>query len=325
MTDRAIRLHAYGPPENLRWEEVTVGEPGRGEVLIRQGAIGLNYVDVYQRTGLYALPNLPAIIGQEGAGTVEKVGAGVTDFQPGDRIAYAGGGAGAYAERRLFPATRAVKLPDHVTFETAAAMMLKGMTAQMLLRRTRPIKSGETVLIHAAAGGVGLILCQWAKHLGARIIGTVGSKTKAELAKQNGCDFPIVYTEGDWVSEVKKITHEKGVPVAYDSVGKATLAGSLECLCPRGMLVSFGQASGAAPPVELSKLAARSLFLTRPSLTHYIETREELLAGAGELFDVMASGAVKSMIDQEFALSEASAAHQALEQRQTTGSTILLP
>ncbi len=263
--------------------------------------------------------------GREGAGVVEKIGAGVTDFQPGDRVAYAGGQSGAYAERRVLSAIRAVKLPDSITDQTAAAMMLKGLTAHMLLRSIRPIKAGETILVHAAAGGVGLILCQWAKSIGARVIGTVGSKAKAELARQNGCDHPILYTEGDWVSEVMKITHDKGVAVAYDSVGKATIAGSLECLAFRGMLANFGQASGPVPPLDVSKLAARSLFFTRPRVNDYTSNREELLAASRELFAALASGIIKSVIDQEFALSEASAAHKALEQRQTTGSTILLP
>jgi NADPH2:quinone reductase len=321
----AIRIHHTGGPEALRWEEVEVGDPGPGEVRLRHTAVGLNYIDTYHRTGLYPLP-LPTVLGLEAAGEVTAVGPGVDDLQPGQRVAYASPPAGAYAEERLMPADRLVPLPDDIDDRTAAAMMLQGMTAQYLLRQTYPVRAGETVLIHAAAGGVGLIACQWASHLGATVIGTVGSQAKAELAKAHGCHHPILYQEEDFVARVEAITDGAGVPVVYDSVGRATFMGSLDCLRPRGMMVSFGQSSGTIAPLDVGVLSAKgSLFLTRPTLMHYTATREALLAAAADLFAVVASGAVRVEVRQTFPLAEAAAAHRALEARETTGSTVLLP
>jgi NADPH2:quinone reductase len=324
MTTHAIRLHAYGPPENLKWEEIPVGQPGHGEVMLKQTAIGLNYIDVYQRSGVYQLPSLPATLGQEASGEVLTVGAGVTDLQPGDRVAYAGGQAGAYAEKRVMPADRLIKLPHNISNATAAAMLLKGMTARYLLRMTHKLEAGDTILLHAAAGGTGLIICQWAHHLGAKVIGTVSSKAKADLVREYGCTHPIIYTEGDWVNEVKKITHGRGVPVVYDGVGKNTFAGSLECLAPRGMLVSFGQSSGPIPPIETAKLAEKSLFLTRPRLGDYIASRTDLMACANDVLGLLAAGALKPVIDAQYHLMEAATAHKALESRQTSGASLLV-
>ncbi len=322
---KAIRIHQPGGPEEMVWEEVAVGDPGPGEARVRHTAVGLNFIDVYHRTGLYPLPALPATIGMEAAGVVEAVGDGVDDLAAGDRIAYAGP-PGAYSETRLMPAKRLVKLPDGIDDRQAAAMMLKGMTAGYLLRRTHPVAAGETILFHAAAGGVGTIACQWAKHLGATVIGTVGTREKAELAAAHGCDHPIVTSETDFVARVKEITGGGGVPVVYDSVGKDTFAGSLDCLSPRGLLALFGQSSGPVPPFDLGQLAAKgSLYVTRPTLLTYAASRDDLLATANALFEVVRSGAVRIEVNQTYALADAAQAHRDLEARKTTGSTVLLP
>lgn len=322
----AIRIHEHGGPEAMKWEEVPTPSPGPGEALVRHAAVGLNYIDVYFRTGLYKPPSLPCVIGMEGAGTVEAVGDGVTVVAPGDRVAYATAPIGAYAEARTIKADRLVKLPDDIGFDVAAAMMLQGMTVEYLLRRTFAVKSGQTILVHAAAGGVGLIMCQWAKHLGATVIGTVGSDEKAELARAHGCDHPIVYTREDFQARVKEITAGKMLPVVYDSVGRETFMKSLDCLAPLGMMVVFGNASGAVPPFDVGLLAAKgSLFLTRPTLATYTAKREDLVASANALFDVVRKGAVKIEVNQRFPLKDAAEAHRALEARRTTGSTVLLP
>ncbi len=322
----AIRIHQFGGPEVLQWEEVAVGSPGPGEVKLRQTAVGLNYIDVYHRTGLYPLPGLPATPGMEGAGIVEAVGAGVREVAVGDRVAYAGLPPGAYSEERLIPAHRLVRLPDDITDQQAAGMMLQGMTVQYLLRSTFHIKKGDTILFHAAAGGVGLIACQWAKHLGATVIGTVGSPEKAVLAKAHGCDYPLLYREEDWVARVMEITEGEGVPVVYDSVGLDTFLKSFDCLRPLGLMVSFGQASGPIGTFDPGLLAAKgSLFLTRPTLMTYTAQRNDLLASASELFDVVRAGAVKIEVQQTYPLREAAQAHRELEARKTTGSTVLLP
>jgi NADPH:quinone reductase len=318
----AIRVHETGGPEVLRWEEVQVGEPGEGQVRIRQEAAGLNFIDVYHRTGLYR-QELPFPPGVEGAGIVDAVGPGVTGLKVGDRVAYAGP-VGGYAEVRLIAADRLVKLPDVISSEQAAAMMLQGLTAHMLVRQVHPVQSGETILVHAAAGGVGLILCQWAKALGATVIGTVGSDEKAELARAHGCDHPIVYTRQDFVAEVERITGGAKVPVVYDGVGRDTFMKSLDCLARRGMMVSFGNASGPVDPFPATLLAQKgSLFLTRPTLYDYVIKREELEQSAAELFDVVVSGKVKIEVKQRFALRDAAEAHRALEARETSGSTVL--
>ena len=323
---KAIRIHEYGGPEVLRWEEVEVGETGPGQLRVRQAAVGLNYIDVYHRTGLYPLPSLPWTLGMEGAGQVEAVGEGVAEFKVGDRVAYASPPVGAYAEVRLISADRVVALPDAIDDRTAAAMMLQGMTAHYLLRRTYRVQAGDTILLHAAAGGVGLIASQWARHLGATVIGTVGSDEKAELARAHGCQHVIVYSRENFVERVREITGGQGVAVVYDSVGQATFMGSLDCLRPLGMMVSFGNASGAVPPFEPGILAAKgSLFLTRPSLMHYTAKRADLLASAAELFDVVAGGAVRIEVRQTYPLAETAQAHRDLEARRTTGSTVLLP
>ena len=321
----AIRIHATGGPEVMRWEEVSVGETAPNEARVRHAAVGLNFIDVYFRSGRYPL-QLPSGLGLEGAGVVEAVGSAVTDVQVGDRVAYAGGPPGAYAEVRNIPADRLVTLPDSIDFKTAAAMMLQGMTAQYLLRRTYRVQAGDTILIQAAAGGVGLIVCQWAKALGATVIGTVSSDAKAALAKAHGCDHPIIYTREDFVARVKEITGGEGVPVVYDSVGADTFAKSLDCLRPLGMMVTFGQSAGPVAPVDTQELSKRgSLFLTRPTLFTYIAKRSDLLATAQELFDVVTSGKVKIEVNQTYALKDAAQAHIDLESRRTTGSTILLP
>jgi NADPH:quinone reductase len=318
----AIRVHEVGGPEVLKWEEVELGEPGPGQVRLRQEAAGLNFIDVYHRTGLYPQP-LPFTPGVEGAGIVEAVAPDVTDLKAGDRVAYAGP-VGGYAEVRLIDADRLVKLPDAIPSGQAAAAMLQGMTVHMLLRRVYPVKAGDTILIHAAAGGVGLIACQWAKALGATVVGTVGSDEKAELARAHGCDHPIVYTRDDFVAEVQRITEGKKLPVVYDSVGKETFLKSLDCLAPRGMMVSFGNASGSPDPIAPGLLAQKgSLFLTRPTLFSYIAMRPELEQAAGELFAMLASGKVKVEVKQRFALADAAEAHRALEGRKTSGSTVL--
>jgi NADPH2:quinone reductase len=322
---KAIRIHQPGGPEVLRLEDVDVGAPGEGEARIRQTAVGINYIDTYHRTGLYPLP-MPTGIGLEGAGMVEAVGPGVSDLKPGDRVAYAGGPVGAYADLRLMPADRLVKVPDGISDQQAAGMMLKGMTSEYLIRRTFPVKAGDTVLFHAAAGGVGLIACQWLKALGAHVIGTVGSDEKAALAKAHGCEFPVVYTREDFVARVKEITGGKGVPVVYDSVGKDTFARSLDCLRPRGMMVLFGAASGPVPPFDSQTLAQKgSLFLTRPTLFAYTASREDLVTSATSLFDAVGSGQVKIEVSRTYPLADAQQAHRDLESRKTTGSLLLLP
>ena len=322
---KAIRIHQPGGPEVLQLEDIEVGAPGNGQVRIRQTAIGINYIDTYHRTGAYPLP-LPTGIGLEGAGVVEAAGPGVIDLRPGDRVAYAGGPAGAYASERVMPADRLVKVPDGISDQQAAAMMLKGMTAEYLIRRTFPVKAGDTVLWHAAAGGVGLIACQWLKARGAHVIGTVGSDEKAALAKAHGCEFPVVYTREDFVARVKEITGGEGVPVVYDSVGKDTFARSLDCLRPRGMMVLFGASSGPVPPLDSQILAQKgSLFLTRPTLFTYTASREDLVLSATSLFDVVRSGQVKIEVSRTYPLAEAQQAHRDLESRKTTGSLLLLP
>jgi NADPH2:quinone reductase len=320
----AIRIHQTGGPEVLRWEAIEVPAPGVGEVLLRQTAVGLNYIDVYFRTGLYAAPTMPFIPGLEGAGVVEAVGPEVTALAVGDRVAYASAPIGAYAEARLMPADRLVKIPDSISDEQAAAMMLQGMTTQYLVRRTYKIQPGDTILVHAAAGGVGLMLCQWAKHLGATVIGTVSSDEKAALARANGCDYPVIYTREDFQARVLEITNGQKVPVVYDSVGVDTFAKSLDCLAPLGMMVLFGQASGPVPPFELGTLAAKgSLFITRPTLFSYTAKREDLVTTAQELFEVVSKGVVKIAVNQTYPLAEAAQAQRDLEARKTTGSTVL--
>ena len=318
----AIRVKRTGGPEVLDWEKAEVAEPGPGQVRIRQAAVGLNFIDVYHRTGLYPQP-LPFTPGVEGCGTVESIGDGVDTVKSGDRVAYAGP-IGGYAEERIIDADRLVKLPDDVSFEQAAGMMLQGMTARMLLRAVFPVEEGDTILIHAAAGGVGLIMCQWANALGATVIGTVSSDEKAELARQHGCHHPIVYTSQDFAAEVDRLTGGDKLPVVYDSVGKVTFLKSLDCLRPRGLMVSFGNASGPVEPFAPVLLAQKgSLFLTRPTLFHYIASRRHLEKSADELFEVVRSGKVKIEVKQSFPLRDAADAHRALESRQTTGSTIL--
>ena len=322
----AIQVHEVGGPDAMRWEEVEVGTPGPGEIRLRQSAVGLNYIDVYFRTGLYPAPAMPLTPGLEGAGNVVAVGDGVSSVAVGDRVAYAAAPPGAYAQERLIAADKVVKIPDGITDEQAAAMMLQGMTAEYLLRRTYAVQPGDTILFHAAAGGVGLIACQWAKHLGATVIGTVGSEAKAELARAHGCEHTILYKDEDVAARVREITGGKGVPVVYDSVAKDTFEGSLACLQPRGLLVLFGQASGPVPPFELNRLAAAgSVYVTRPTLMTYTAVREDLVESTSALFDVVASGAVKIEVNQTFPLADAAAAHRALEGRETTGSTILIP
>ncbi len=321
----AIRIHSTGGPEVLTWEKYDPGKPGPGEVRLIHDAIGLNYIDVYHRSGLYPLP-LPAIPGMEGAGTIEEVGEGITEFRQGDRVAYAGLPPGAYAEVRNIPAHRLVKLPREISSQQGAAMMLQGMTARYLLKGCYQVKAGSTILIHAAAGGVGSIVCQWASHLGATVIGTVGSGEKAKAAKENGCTHTILYREEDFVGRVKDYTGGRGVDVVYDSIGRTTFFRSLDCLRPMGMMVTFGQSSGPIGPIDTSLLAQKgSLFLTRPSLMTYTAEREALLAHARDLFEVVASGAVKIRIMQEYRLRDAAQAHRDLEERSTRGSSILVP
>jgi len=319
----AIRIHNTGGPEVMSWEVVTLAAPGPGEALVRHHYVGVNFVDIYHRRGVYKLP-LPSGLGSEAAGVVEAVGPGVTDFQPGDRVASGTGPVGAYAEARLVPVERLVHLPDDIDDRTAACIMLKGLTAQYLLLQTTQIEPGDTILMHAAAGGVGQIACQWAKHLGATVIGTVGSDEKVALARANGCDHVIVYTREDFVERVREITQGRGVRVVYDGVGKDTFAGSLDCLQPRGLLVMFGQASGMVPPFDLTALSVKgSLYLTRPTLGTYAATPEALRRMAGDLFEVVRSGAVRIQPPLQFSLREAAAAHAALEARATTGSIVL--
>jgi NADPH2:quinone reductase len=320
----AIRFHKTGGPEVLVWEEVGLGKPGPGEARIRHTAVGLNFVDIYLRAGTYP-STLPSGLGGEAAGIVEEVGAGVTDLKPGDRVAYGSAPLGAYAEARLIPADRLLKLPDGIDDKTAAAMMLKGLTVQYLIRQTYRVKSGDTILLHAAAGGVGLILGQWAKHLGATVIGTVGSEEKAKLAKSHGCAHTINYSTEDFVARVKEITGGKMVPVVYDSVGKDTFLKSLDCLAPLGLVALFGQSSGSVEPLNLGLLSQKgSLYVTRPTLNTYGAKRENLVAMAKELFEVVQSGAVKIEVHQTYPLKEAGKAHADLAARKTTGSTVLL-
>jgi NADPH:quinone reductase len=318
-----MRIHEHGSPEVLRADDVSLEPPAPGHAQVRHTAVGLNFIDTYHRTGLYPVPALPHALGMEAAGVVEAVGDGVTEVGVGDRVAYVHG-PGAYAEVRNLPAERLVKLPAEVPDETAAAAMLKGMTAEFLVRRCYPVQRGDTVLLHAAAGGVGLIACQWLRHLGATVIGTVGSDAKAELARAHGCEHPIVYTREDFVARVHEITGGQGVPVVYDSVGKATFPRSLDCLRPRGTFVGFGNASGKPDPFEMGLLAQKgSLYLTRPTLFTYTRTRDELLESARALFDVIRSGAVKVEVNQRWPLARVAEAHRALEARETTGCTVL--
>ncbi|HEY1610294.1 MAG TPA: quinone oxidoreductase [Paraburkholderia sp.] len=322
---KAIRYDQPGGPEVMQWVDVEVGDPGEGEIRLKQTAVGLNYIDVYFRIGLYKQP-LPGGLGMEAAGEVTAVGAGVTGLKAGDRVAYVGRPPGAYAQERVLKAEQVVKLPDAISDEAAASVMLQGLTAQYLLRRTYRVKPGDTILIHAAAGGVGLLVCQWAKALGATVIGTVGSDDKAQIAKAHGCDHPIVYAREDFAARVREITNGAGVPVVYDSIGKDTFTKSLDCLAPLGMLVIFGSASGPVPPIDSSEFANRgSLFFTRPTLFTYMAKRADYEAMAAELFDVIASGKVKTSINQRHALKDVAVAHADLEARRTTGSTILLP
>ncbi len=320
----AMRIHEHGGAEKMRWEMVEVGDPGPGQVRVRNTAVGLNFVDIYQRNGLYPM-QLPFTLGSEGAGVVEAIGPKVKEFKVGDRVAYSSP-IGAYAEVVLRPAERLVKIPAGVDDKTAAAMMLKGLTAQYLIRRTYRVKKGDTILMHAAAGGVGQILCQWAKHLGATVIGTVGSDEKVELAKKAGCKHVIVLAREKFSERVKEITKGKGVPVVYDGIGKDTFMDSLDCLRPMGLMASFGNAPGAVPPFNLGVLAQKgSLFVTRPTLVHYTASRDDLAKAARELFAVVKSGAVKIRVNQTYALRDAGQAQNDLEARRTTGSTVLIP
>jgi NADPH:quinone reductase len=321
----AIRIHEHGGPEVLRLERLDLPPPGRGEARVRQTAIGLNFIDVYDRTGLYPMP-LPGGLGREAAGVVVAAGAGVKTLREGDRVAYVQGEPGAYAEERNLPVSRLVKVPASVSDEQAAAAMLKGLTAHYLLRRTYRVRRGDPVVIHAAAGGVGLLAVQWARHLGAEVIAVTGTGEKAEIAREHGAHHTILLGRADLAARVREITRGRGVPVVYDSIGRETFFASLDCLRPRGLMVSYGNASGPVPPFAPLELAKRgSLFLTRPSLFHYISSRRELDRAAAELFEVIGSGAVKVRIGQTFALADAALAHQQLEARHTTGSTVLVP
>jgi NADPH2:quinone reductase len=321
----AVRIHATGGPEVLTYEEVAVGNPGRGEARVRHTAIGVNFIDTYHRSGLYKLP-LPSGIGSEAAGVVESVGEGVDWVKPGDRVAYSGGPVGAYSEARVMPADRLVRIPDGVSDRVAATLMLKGLTVQYLFRQTKRLEAGDTILFHAAAGGVGLVACQWARSLGVTMIGTVGSDEKAALAKAHGCTHTIVYTRENFVERVKEITGGKGVPVVYDSIGKETFPASLDCLQPRGLFVSFGSSSGPIPAFDIILLAQKgSLYATRPTLFTYAAARADLVAMADEMFGLVAAGKIVSEPRQTFALKDAAGAHIALESRGTVGATVLLP
>ena len=322
--NQAIRIHGYGGPEVLQWEPVEVGEPAAGEVRIRHTAIGLNFIDVYERTGLYQ-SRLPLVLGREAAGVIEAVGSGVRNFSVGNRVAYVGSSSGAYSQQRVMSAERLLRIPDAIEDRTAAAMMLKGLTAQALLRQTYRVRKGDVLLVHAAAGGVGLILVQWARLIGATVIAVVGSQAKAELALAHGAEHALLLSD-DWVGQVKAITRNRGVSVVYDSIGKDTFIQSLDCLRPRALMVSYGNASGPVAPVAPLELSKRgSLFLTRPTLFHYIATRAELQRAAQELFDLVARAQIDIRVGQSFSLEKAADAHRALEARQTTGSTVLLP
>ena len=321
----AIRFHKNGGPEVLQWESVDVGDPGAGEARVRHTAVGVNYIDTYHRSGLYKLV-LPSGLGTEGAGTVEAVGTGVTDVRPGDRVAYSGGPLGAYSEVRVMPADRLVKLPDGISDKMAATLMLKGLTVQYLFRQTFPLKGGETILFHAAAGGIGLIACQWARALGVTMIGTVGSDEKAALAKANGCTHTIVYTRENFVERVKQLTGGKGVPVVYDGVGKDTFPASLDCLSPRGMFVSFGNASGPIAAFDILLLSQKgSLYATRPTLATFTASRAAMLAMCDDMFSLVRAGKLGSEPRQTYALKDAAQAHRDLESRKTTGAIVLLP
>jgi len=321
----AIRFHKNGGPEVLQWESVDVGDPGAGEARVRHTAIGVNYIDTYHRSGLYKLV-LPSGLGTEGAGIVEAVGTGVTDVRPGDRIAYSGGPLGAYSEVRVMPADRLVKLPDGLSDKIAATLMLKGLTVQYLFRQTFPLKGGETILFHAAAGGIGLIACQWARALGVTMIGTVGSDEKAALAKANGCTHTIVYTRENFVERVKQLTGGKGVPVVYDGVGKDTFPASLDCLSPRGMFVSFGNASGPIAAFDILLLSQKgSLYATRPTLATFTASRAAMLAMCDDMFSLVRAGKLGNEPRQTYALKDAAQAHRDLESRKTTGAIVLLP
>ena len=322
---RAIRIHTPGGPEAMKWEEVAVGDPGQGEARVRHTAVGVNYIDTYHRSGLYKVP-LPSGLGSEGAGVVEAVGTGVDWVKPGDRVAYCGGPLGSYSEARVMPAERLVKLPDGISDRVAATLMLKGLTTQYLFRQIYKLKAGDTILFHAAAGGVGLIACQWARALGVTMIGTVGSDEKAELAKANGCTHTIVYTRENFVERVKALTGGKGVPVVYDGIGKDTFPASLDCLVPRGLFVSYGNASGPVPPFDILLLSQKgSLMVTRPTLFTFANNRENIAAMSGEMFDLVKSGKIVSEPRQTVPLKDAADAHRALESRNTTGATILVP
>lgn len=325
MKCNAIVAHQTGGPEVMQWEEVEVGDPGPGEALIRQTGIGMNFIDIYFRTGLYPAPNMPLCPGMEGAGVVEKVGEGVTEVGLGDRVAYAGMPVGAYSHYRLIPSHRLVVIPDGIDDETAAGMMLKGMTVEYLLDRTYQVVPGDTILLHAAAGGIGLIACQWAKARGATTIGTVGSEEKAALAKEHGCDHTVLYGKENFVARVKEITNGKGVPVVYDSVGKDTLLNSVECIQPRGILVNFGQSSGKLENFDLGALQKGSLYLTRPSLMTYTAERSDLEKSSNTLFDMVLNGKVKIPVNNRYELKDAAQAHQDLENRLTTGTTVFTP
>jgi NADPH2:quinone reductase len=322
---KAIRIHAHGGPEVMRWEDVPTPEPGPGEVLVKHASVGLNFIDVYIRSGLYKAPTMPVTPGMEAAGTVTALGAGVTEVAVGDRVAYGTGPAGAYSTQRVVGVDRLVKLPDGIDFNTGAAIMLKGLTAQYLLRRTYAVKPGDTILIHAAAGGVGLIMCQWAKHIGATVIGVVSTEAKAELARANGAAHTVI-GHANLAAEVKRITGGAMLPVVYDSVGKDTFMASLDCLRPFGLMVSFGNASGPVTGIDVGLLGAKgSLYLTRPTLATYAAKRDDLVAASKDLFGVVQSGAVHIAVNQTFPLQDAGAAHTALESRKTTGSTVLIP
>ena len=322
----AIRIHRHGGPEELRYEAIEIADPGPGEARVRHTAIGLNFTDIHHRSGRYPLAQLPHVIGMEAAGVVEALGEGVGEVAVGDRVAYASDRPRAYAEATVMPVGRLVKLPDSIADETAAALILKGLTAQYLIRGAYAIRAGETILIHAAAGGVGLILCQWARHLGARVIGTVSTEEKAELARRNGCDHPILYTKEDVAARVRELTGGAGLPVVYDGVGASTFETSLRCLRRRGLVVAYGSASGVIPPFELFRLNRMgSLYVTSAGLADYTHDRTELLQRAAELFEVVESGAVRVEVRQRYPLAEAARAHRDLEARRTAGSSILLP
>jgi len=325
MKTNAIRIHKIGGPEEMKWEEIDVPSPKENEVLIKHNVIGLNYIDTYFRSGLYPTP-LPTGIGMEGAGVIEEIGPAVTEFSVGDRVAYASSPLGSYSEKRVFPIDNLIKIPNEISDELAAAIMLKGMTAEYLIKRTFEVKAGQTVLFHAAAGGVGLIACQWLKAIGATVIGTVGTQEKATLAKANGCDHTILYKEESFVEKVKEITNNKGVPVVYDSVGKDTSLQSLDCLSPLGLLVIFGNSSGNAPPIDPGLLAAKgSLYVTRPTLFSYNSTREKLLQSAEEVFKMIKNESVSIKIGAKYELKDAVQAHKDLQNRKTSGSILLIP